>query len=349
MAITLKDVAKRADVSVSTASAVIRRDPKPSINVNTRRRVLDAAKELNYAPNIYARLLSGGRSRMIGLAVMNEYGVLTYARQQMLEQLITQRGYQAHLRNMGSTPADHSALIQDFLSSRVEGVIAVQGLKNITEDEYNQLKERRIPVVSMGSNEYIDQISTVTIDIHKGAYLAVKHLTDLGHRRIGALLSTTNVPNVLARIQGYTQALAEVGLSLEPTLWAELPMQMSPVTFSGGYQCAKNLLQRRPDVTALFCSNDEVAIGAMKAIEERGLRVPHDISVVGFDDLPMSEYLHVPLTTVAQPTDEQGRRAVDALFHHIDQKEPLQPSHISIKPRLVVRESCAAPRDTATV
>lgn len=345
MAVTLKDVAKRAGVSVSTASVVIRRDPKLSINVNTRKRVLAAARELNYAPNMHARLLSGGRSRLIGLTVLDDYGELTYTKQRLIQRLISDRGYESVLRDAGTNGTDHADCIQDFLRSRAEGVIAVQGFKGLNAESLRQLHSNNIPVVSLGDNENSEYISTVTVDIHKGAYLAVKHLTDLGHQKIGILLSATAARSISSRILGSAAALTEAGIPQEPSLWAELPPDMSPATFAGGYDCAKSLLHRRPDVTAMFCSNDEVAIGAIKAINELGLRVPEDISVVGFDDLPMSAYLQVPLTTIAQPADDVVRECVDMLFRHIDAPEPLNgPSHSMLEPTLVVRKSTSPPR-----
>lgn len=346
MAATLKDIAEFAGVSVSTASVVIRRDPKLSVSSRTKDRVWEAVRELNYSPNIHARVLSGGRSKLIGLTVLDDYGEVSYNKLRTIQRMIAQKGYSSLLRDAGTNGKDHGICLQDFLHSRVEGIIAVQGLRGIKPEDLKKLKENNIPVISLGYDGNSDHINTVTVDVHKGAYLAVKHLTDLGHRTIGSLLSSINAASITSRVLGCAQALNEAGIKQEQSLWMELPNEMSPATFDSGYECTRALLQRRPDVTAIFCSNDEVAIGAMKAIHDMGMRVPNDISIVGFDNLPMSAYLQVPLTTIAQPTDELVRETVDMMFKAISSKAKslLKERHLVLAPKLVKRKSTAAPR-----
>lgn len=345
MAATLKDIAEFAGVSVSTASIVVRRDPKLSVSESTQKRVLEAVRKLNYHPNIHARVLSGGRSKLIGMTILDDYGELTYSKLRMIQRMISECGYESLLRDAGSNGVEHAACIQDFLRSRVQGMIAVQGCRGVTEEDINKLKKSKIPVITL-VHENNDYINSVTVNHTMGAYLAVKHLIELGHKKIGTLLSRITISSITERVLGCTQAFVEAGIEQEPGLWMELPLEMSPETFASGYKYTKVLLQRNPDVTALFCSNDEIAIGAMKAVHDLGLRVPQDVSIVGFDNLPVSEFLQVPLTSIAQPNDQQVRETVDLLLQNINEHAEFNKSmHKVLEPQLILRKSTAPPRD----
>jgi DNA-binding LacI/PurR family transcriptional regulator len=194
-----------------------------------------------------------------------------------------------------------------------------------------------LPVVTLAPLPGVE-LECVTVDRRHGAYLAVRHLLRLGHRRIGFLHGDLRYDTDRERPVGLQQAFSEAGLNPDQRLWVE-----ARAGYRGGYEAARELLARPGEPTAVFCNNDEVAVGAMRAFREAGLRVPEELAVVGFDDLEIAEFAPVPLTTVSQPIPEQAQLAVDRLFARLgNPAEPPKPQTVSLRPELVIRESCGA-------
>ncbi|MBI3946036.1 MAG: LacI family DNA-binding transcriptional regulator [Armatimonadetes bacterium] len=344
MAVTLKDVAREAGVAISTASRALSGAADPITSTGTRERVREVARRLKYRYNLHARCLRTGRSETVGILACDLGQRIGLAKLLAVEAAVREKGYRTLLRyrHQAGLKGRQLGFAQEFASSEVEGAIVI----NVDAEHSGPLGaliQRGIPVVSLEPLEGVPA-DVVTVDRMAGAYLLTKHLLDLGHRRIGLLCSSLTTPGLAERHWGYQQALAECGCSFDEAVFARLPSNVALGTCVRGYEAARELLARRPLPTAVFCSNDEVAFGAMKALAEAGLRVPEDMAVVGFDDIEMAAFAPVPLTTVRQPVGEQATQAVALLFERIanpDDERP--PRAIRLKPRLVVRASSGGP------
>ncbi|MBI3945248.1 MAG: LacI family DNA-binding transcriptional regulator [Armatimonadetes bacterium] len=348
MAVTLKDVAREAGVAVSTVSRVLGGSPHPMTSVATRERVIEAAHRLKYRYNLHARRLRTGRSEVVGIMAWALTWGISFTKLHAVERAVRSKGYRTLVRYAVEA---EDALVQfahEFAESAVEGAI----LLNFGPDHREALAmlvEREIPIVSLEPLEGV-KADVVTVDRVSGVYMVTKHLLELGHRRIGMLHGGFEAPRDKERHQGYRQALAEHGCPVDERDLVLLEGAGVMVSYLRGYHAARELLTRRPLPTALFCSNDEAAIGAMKALEEAGLRIPEEMAVVGFDDVDVAAYAPVPLTTVAQPVAEQAAQAVALLFERIanpEQERP--PALVRLKPRLVVRASSGGPVAPETV
>ncbi|MBI3946281.1 MAG: LacI family DNA-binding transcriptional regulator [Armatimonadetes bacterium] len=328
-------------MGVATASRVLRGDPQPLIGVKTRERVLDAARRLKYRHNLQARQLRTGRSEVVGILAWGLSGGVNLARYQAVERAIRAGGYRALMGHAAGDEELRLQLAKEFASSAVEGVI-VLNTGGAHDAAVQVLVERGVPIVSMEPLEGLSA-DVVTVDRRAGAHLVTKHLLELGHRRIAFLCGKLTVPANAERFQGYREALGEHGCSPDEALLVRIARSDTWGHYGQGYEAGQRLLAVRPLPTAVFCNNDEVAIGAMRSLGEAGIRIPEDVAMAGFDDAEAAAYAPVPLTTLAQPVQEQAARAVSLLFERIAKPdEERQPHAIRLTPRLVVRASCGA-------
>jgi DNA-binding LacI/PurR family transcriptional regulator len=236
----------------------------------------------------------------------------------------------------GELDAEQRAL-DECRSQMTDGLIVVHPSAHLSGEGLRPVVDAGVPVVTLAALPGIE-LDCVTVDRRHGAYLAVRHLLDLGHRRLGFLHGDLRYDTDRERPVGLREAYAELGLEPDLSLWEE-----AAAGFRGGYEAAQRLLARSPGMTALFCNNDEVAVGAMRALREAGLQVPDDVAMVGFDDIEIAEFAPAPLTTVSQPITEQARLAVERLFARLDGAgRDLAPETISLQPALVIRDSCGA-------
>ncbi len=336
MAATLKDIAREASVSISTVSRVLREERHPMISESTCDKVQEAARRLGYRRNLHARSLRLGKSQVIGVLTLALQSHVSLEQMHALDREIWSRGYRSLLRSAGGHPEMELAFIEECLSSNVDGFLLMHASPGFAPAALDPLLENGVPVVTMQPIEGA-RVDCVSVDRRHGAREAIRHLLGTGRRRIGFIHASRAGRTVIQRLQGYEDALAEHGLSVEPDLLEEA----KGTGCEGGYGAARRLLARRPLPNALFCNNDEVAIGAMKAVQDAGLGVPDDVAVVGFDDIPIAGFLSVPLTTVAQPIAESARLAVEMLFQRMeDPGGGTPPRNIGLEPRLVVRRSC---------
>jgi len=326
----MTDVAALAGVSAQTVSRVL--SAHPNVNEKTRVRVLAAVEQLGYRRNGAARALSSGRSRTLGVVSLptNNYSsaVLAYG----IEAAARAAGYVVSTAMTTSLDASAIAEAMNRLSEQaVEGIVlAVPVISG--NDAVEQLT-RRIPTVTIdGSRTASTEV--VAIDQVMAATLATEHLLELGHDTVWHVAGPTEWLDAESRATGWRQALQRAGRAVPP----ELHGDWSP---ESGYQ-AGLLIGRMPEVTAVFVASDEMAFGLIRALHELGRRVPEDISVVGVDDIALAAYCSPALTTVAQPFEEIGRRAVAHLLRHIDDPSAA-PQPESITPQLVVRASTAPP------
>ncbi|MDO8143796.1 LacI family DNA-binding transcriptional regulator [Isoptericola sp. 178] len=313
--VRIKDVAAEADVSVTTVSHVLNQTPHTRVNEETRRRVLDVAARLNYRPNRVARSLRTQSSGMIGL-LTEEFATTPHAGRIILG------AQEAASRNNLTLAIINSALQADaverrddvaaLLDRQVDGIIYATVFHDVVSPP---AELRTVPSVLIGARDRTRRVSSVTPDERQGARDAVRSLVALGHRRIGFVANTTDVPATRGRRLGYLDALEEAGIEADPDLVAE-----GEAEAGGGFEAATALLDRpgeRP--TAIFCYNDRMAMGVYRAIGDHGLRIPDDISVIGFDDQePIASGLYPGLTTVSLPHYEMGAWAVDSLVSQRD-------------------------------
>lgn len=337
--ITIKDVARLARVSIATVSRVLNNNPYP-VAKETKQRVIQAAQHLNFRPSRLAQGLKLRRSTTFGLIFPTFLAGTLYSQIfHAVEDEAIQNHYGIVLGTSYGEAKREEFLVNLLRERRVDGLLVIPSSERVNLECYRYLK-RKIPLVFL--DRYLPQIDAdrVTTDNIKGAYMAVKHLIELGRKRI-VFLSGPEAPctSIQDRIRGYKKALDEAGIGFRRIIQTEKDITRQKEC---GYQAMKRFLSTHPEISALFAVNDSVAIGALRAIREAGLRVPDDIAVVGYDDDEMASFLDVPLTTIAQQKGKMGKIAVKLLLERINGWERGAFQHIQIEPRLVVRASCGA-------
>jgi LacI family transcriptional regulator, galactose operon repressor len=330
--ITRNDVAARAGVPPSTVSYVINNGPRP-VSHSARERVLKAISELGYHPSEVARSLRTQRTLTIGLVIPDAanpyYGELARA----VEEVSFQNGYTVILGHSSHLFERELRYAQVLRSKQVDGAIFHPSTPDL--GAVYSLVQAGIQVVIL--ERLVPGYPCIVADDEGGGYLATRHLLDLGHRRIACIVRDGDPTTSSARVDGYRAALAEKGIKLDGRL-----IVASEFEYAAGERATRQLLALPKRPTAVVAHNDIMAIGAMKAIDEAGLRVPEDISLVGFDDIALAKYVRPPLTTVANPKDQMGRAAAELLLRLLLHREWRVPSPLPM--HLVVRGSTASPR-----
>jgi LacI family transcriptional regulator, repressor for deo operon, udp, cdd, tsx, nupC, and nupG len=337
---SIKDVAREVGVSTATVSRALRGLPR--VSEETRVRVLRAAAELEYVASPFAVSLASGQARAVGVVVPFVTRWFFASVVQGAEQLLRAAGYDLLLYNLGGDgEARHRVFRSHLLRKRVDAVLVLS--LRPTPEEVAALAKLDRPVAVVGAT--VEGWSSVRIDDQGAAAIAMRHLVELGHRRIGyvggELEDQLDFAAPLDRLSGYRAAMARAGLAVDPS-WEVV----GDFTVRGGLAATRLLLEAEPRPTAIFAASDEMAVGAVHAVREAGLRVPEDVSVVGIDDHEMAEFFE--LTTVAQPVHEQGQLAASLLLDMLDAREadpdcPARPRAITVPTRLVVRRTTAAP------
>jgi LacI family transcriptional regulator len=333
---TLKELAKHLGLTKGTVSAVLNDSPyAKAIPQHTKDRIIAAAAELNYHPNFFARSLRKKRTFTVGVIaaeIGDAYGSVVISG---IEALLSERKY------FFVTVVHHHdpqllRLYSDILQTRgSEGFITI----DTTVDQIP-----RLPTVVISGHRKMEGVTNITLDHIKAAQLVLGLLLELGHREIAVIKGQPLSADSTARYQGIVAAAQELGIELRPELTTQLDGDdPSP---QKGYETTKELLSRKVPFTALFAYNDISAVGAIRAIKETGLRVPEDISVVGFDDIREAAY-HLPsLTTVRQPLRKIGALAAETLIERIEGRDGHEAG-ILVEPELVIRESTApAPKSS---
>lgn len=336
--ITLKTLAEYLGLSPATVSIVLNNSSlAKSISPQTRQRVLDAAKKLQYRPNPHARMLRTRQSNTIGV-VVPEISEGYFTRLMLgVEPYLMQAGYLYFTVSHLCRP-DLLEEYPDLLMSR-----AVDGFLLVNTELRSQIK---LPAVAVSSHIQTPGVTNFVIDHDRATRLALRHLYELGHRRIAFMKGQHFSLDSESRWQSITAIAHEIGIDIRPELCIYLEKNLwSPEL---GYLPVRNLLDRTRDFTAVFCFNDTAAIGAIRAIEDAGLSCPRDISVIGFDDIIVAEYFNPRLTTVRQPLAKMGSDAAELLIQRIQSPTQPYPETVLFTPELVVRESTAAapPRRT---
>jgi LacI family transcriptional regulator len=332
--ITIRDIASLAGVSIATVSRVL--NGRPDVGPETREAVLQHIRAHNYSTNRSARMLAGGRSGLIGLTIPilhAEYFALIMSG-------AAEALYEQDMRSvMCPTLHEHDrevSLLDRLMHGTTDGAILL--LPSESSQELKALSDQGFPFVVLDPREPLDEgIAVVSAAHWSGARSAVDHLTALGHRKVAAITGPSTWTSSIDRLDGYQAALAARGI-LPP---AEYICE-GDFLVEGGYDAAQRLLDLPTPPTAIFAFNDNMAIGAMHAAHQRGLAIPRDLSVVGFDDSSSAAIVSPPLTTVRQPLQEMGRVAVSLLTRLLEGQR-VQALRIELATKLIVRESTAPP------
>lgn len=335
--LNIDKVAKLAHVSRSVVSRVL--NNHPNVSEEARGRVMKVVEQHNYRPNSVARSLATSSTYQIGVltsrigdeSLGNGYWTLLYLG--IFEECI-RNGYYVRLSFYSSsmTRELHDLILNEH---HLDGIICLN--EEVTEFTVDRFSEIDMPVVLVGHNPNFPDICSVDVDNYTGGKKAVNHLTDLGHKHIGGIFGNQNVQETEFRMKGYKDVLTESGISIN-----EEYMSVGSYSQQDGHDTMSKWLEKYPEMTAVFCASDTLAMGALLALYEQGISVPEKFSVVGFDGLPISKYMIPPLTTIAQPTFGKGERAARILIDKI-RNENHETVHVNLEPELLVRKSTARP------
>ncbi|GAB3264693.1 LacI family DNA-binding transcriptional regulator [Chitinimonas naiadis] len=323
---TLHEVARIAGVSPSTVSRILNGTARVS---DDKRKAVEAAiANLNYKPNLLAQGLKKGRAMTIGILTQDLASPYFTEALMGVEAALTGTGY-APLIVSGHWHADEEAeRVELLIARRVDGIVILSG--SLSDKRINEFA-MRLPIVATGRRIDAGNARGIALNQLDGARMATEYLLEQGHRQIAFIAGPPDHDDARARLAGYRAALDVAGIHFDPNLVAQ-----GNFLESGGLLALNDLLETRQRFTAIFCANDQTAYGARLALYRRGIRVPDDISIVGFDDLPYSNYTTPPLTTVKQPIYEVGKRAVQAVLQMVnDEPALIMPPTLE----LVVRES----------
>lgn len=330
------DVARAAKVSIATVSRVLNR--QAGVAEQTRQRVLAAMQRLGYRPHALARGLAARRSQTIGLVITDildpYFAEIIRGAQEEAEAA----GYVILLGDTSVHAHREDLLVRRLTERRIDALIVASS--RTTRAYAKLVTSLEVPVLCInGQRQFFPH--SVQIDNRAGARLAVEHLVRLGHRRIAHVAGPPGVPTRQERLAGYRAALMEAGIAYDPGL-----VVAGTGDLTGGRDAASRLLARAEPPTAIFAYNDRSAIGCYQVIRERGLRIPADVSVVGFDDIVMARWISPALTTVAQPRAEMGHLAVNLLLAML--RGESAPAQVVVMPHLAERASTAPPAEDAS-
>lgn len=331
-------VAQLAGVSRSTVSLVLNGVPKANISLATRQRVLQAARDLGYVPDAAGRTLASGRTNTLGLLICHaeHLRVDAFIPQAFLglNQVSQRYGFKVIVEAVEDP--EPGAYLELVRAKQVDGLVVLNPRRG--DAQLLELVREGFPLVMMGASEVPQAYTVSSRDNTLAARRATEHLIGLGHTRIAHIsYGGLEYQGADERFEGYRGALTRAGLAVDPAL-----MREGNYSAESGFSAMASLLDSGVAFTALFASNDTVALGAMAALRERGLRIPEDVAVVGYDDIPLAAYAAPPLTTIRSPALEHGRLAGEMLIGLIRGGRP-EPTLIQIELELVVRASCGAP------
>jgi LacI family transcriptional regulator len=335
--VTIYDVAHEAGVSDATVSRVL--NNKDNVREPTRERVLRAAEKLGYVANVQARILAGGKSNIIGLLVpgLDTAYIAEIVRGIDIE--LSQAGYEMIVYTTRRRSSDEAGYLQYIANSLSEGLLLVVPL--LSPEYLKVLISLEYPYVLIDAIDETDHSFSVVAMNEQGAYNATKYLIELGHDRIAFIQGILELHTNKARLNGYLAALRDHNVPV----YQEYIVN-GDFLQSSGYDQTQDLLSLPVPPTAVFAANDVMALGAMDAIRIRGLEIPEDISVIGFDDIPQAFTTHPKLTTVRQPLEEMGRLGVKLLLEQIGNPDCL-PQPVTVATELIIRDSCQPPNDAA--
>jgi len=334
---TLADVARLAGVVAMTASRALNQSGYVSQDV--RQRVLKAAEKLKYRPNMLARQLKGQRLSAIGILLPDIANPFSTELVRGVKQVFDVAGYTTFIATSDRSIEQEKASLQSFIDHRVDGlIIATRGTK-MGDEVLKDISRQGIPVAAIGRPVKLATVDCVTADHWQGAFDAVTHLISLGHKRIGFIGIAPEDRLSLRRYQGYAAALEQAGIPVQNQYTVGPPDAPAFATQEDGFAGMMCLAKLNRPPTAVFARNDFAAIGAIRAAHKLGMRVPEDVAIAGFDNIPLAAYTTPPLTTVEQPIIEQGAAAATLLLNRIAGESRGAARNICMNCSLIVRES----------
>jgi len=330
--VTIRDVAALAGVSHQTVSRVINNSER--VTPSTRKRVEGAIKELGYRPNAIARSMAKGHTYTLGCISPN---LTNYIFSSMIEGAQTEARSQGFFILTGSAPSidEVPPLLDEMLDRRVDGLLVLNPRDDNRYRYLLPLIEEGIPVVYLKNSPKGELVSSVCSDDQGGGYQATQYLLELKHTSIATITGPENEECTQDRLVGYRQALSETGIKQEEILIAR-----GDWTAESGGQAIQQFLASEKSFSAVFAQNDQMAVGAIHALRNVGLRVPQDVSVIGYDDIPLASYFDPPLTTVRQPMDEFGRHGAQLLIDAV-QNPKHKTKQVCLNTQIIKRKSCA--------
>lgn len=329
---TLKDIAERAGVHPSTVSRVLQGKENLPISEKTRTLIFSIAKELNYQPNQLARAFRLKKTQTIGLIVPDISNPFFSGIARSIEISSRHKEYTVVLGNTGENQKREIQMINNLLSRGIDGLILAP-----VQDSYEHIKslcDRNYPLVLI--DRFFEELETnaVISDNEEAAFNAISYLAKAGHRRIGFISGRKNIYTIKKRFLGYQKGIEKFNLVRDPALVSD-----NGYTLESGYHATRKILSMPTPPTALLISGNKITVGAMKAIFEKKLSIPDDISLIGFTDFIGSPYWVAPMTTITHPVEKMGEAAFDLLYERMQTKESLPYSKIIVKTKLNVRGS----------
>jgi LacI family transcriptional regulator len=336
MAVTIKDVAKAANLSVASVSRAL--NGSGSVTEETRKLVLETARTLRYVPHSGARSLSTSRTNTIGVVLPDLYGEFFSELIRGIDVAARRRGLHL-LVSSSHGDADEAGAALRAMRGRVDGLIVMS--PHVDAGFLAANLPDTLPIVLLNTHDAGHQCSSLTVDNYGGAAAMVQHLVEMGRRRIMMITGPANNFESEERLRGFRETLARLAPDLDPQ---ELTVLRGDFTEESGYRAGHQLqaLKRLPD--AVFAANDMMAIGCLFALNEAGLQVPRDLALVGFDDIPTARFVTPPLTTVRVRISDMGTRALETLAFQVENPEGTKRSNQVLQTELVVRRSCGSPR-----
>jgi len=341
--ITIKDIAARAGVSISTVSRVVNQSVR--VDPATERRVHEAIDTLGYRPNLLARSFRRQITHTIGLLVPDNSNPFFAEIARVIEDAGFSDGYSVILCNSDLSSTKQAAYVDVLLAKRVDGIILISTGLIPGEDagpDIERIQRVGVPCVVIDRDLDDTLVDQLLVDNHEGGYLAGKHLIENGHRQLACVVGPSDLTPSAGRIAGFRRALDEAGIELPASA-----LVRGNGRHDGGAKAVAELRSRGVSFTAIFAFNDEMAIGVIGALQRAGRKVPDDVSVIGFDNIPYTAAVFPAVTTIAQPIAKMGSTGLRMLLERIRQPD-LPPRRVVLSTRLLERESVARLVPTAT-
>src|SRR6202521_1258939 len=332
---TMAQIAMEAGVSTTTVSKVL--NQLPGVGAQTRARIQQVIEQRDYVQNHAARHLRKGQSGLLDLVIMRLEGGYDLAIMQGVQDALEESGHRLVIFATNENEATERLWLRRLLDRSTDGVLLLLPYERI--GIANALMAQNIPFIAIGDrNEPTTAFPTIGSTIWLGGYTATEYLISLGHRRIGIITGPLHLTTSRARLAGYREALERAAIPIDPALICE-----GNYLLGDGVQQTRYLLDQPDPPTAIFAGNDAQAAGVYQVLYERNIRVPDDVSVIGFDAVTYTAQMSPPLTTIHQPLVEIGKMAVNMLLRLIAGQQ-LESNHVELSTSLVVRKSCASPR-----
>lgn len=330
MTVTIKDVAKKAGVGLGTVSRVL--NNHPSVSKETRKKVLDAIKELDYNPNAIARSLKIKSTKSIGVMIPDISSAFYSDIVRGIEDIANQYKYNIILLNTDLKREKEKESLIMLKEKKADGILFISN--TINDKLKKDFRSINIPLVLVATKDENNEFYSVTIDNEKAAYIATEYLIKLGHKRIAMLAGKKDDPNAgIPRINGYKRALKEHGIEVDDNL-----ILHGDYKFKSGFQNMLKFLKLKDKPTAIFAASDTMAVGAASCAMQHGFNIPRDFSIIGFDGIELAQYFYPPITTIKQPRYAMGAKGMEKLLKLIQGEEVEKGEVLGVE--LIERSSC---------